>query len=106
MKKTLSIDSILKEIENLVNVSIRSIPSEKKLQFLDEINNGLGILIASKYQKMKLGYKKASLPEWMYRQTMGKTKEGTEIIRRTTPDVTSLPYFDHFGKPNIVPRQR
>ncbi|MGA7369917.1 MAG: hypothetical protein WBX01_12365 [Nitrososphaeraceae archaeon] len=82
-------DSIVKKIEELIKTELKSVPSEKKFRFLDQLNYDLGHIIGSNYKKMKLDHKKAStIPKWV--------KTGYSFI----------PYFDHFGRPNIIPRRR
>lgn len=54
---------------------------------------------------MKMGHKQAPYPEWMYKQCAGKTKDGIELVRRVKPGVVYIQYFDHFDRPNIIPRR-
>jgi hypothetical protein len=79
----------MKKIEGLIKAELKSVPPEKKFQFLDQLNYDLGHLIGSNYKKMNLDHKKASeIPKWV--------KTGYSFI----------PYFDHFGRPNIIPRRK
>jgi hypothetical protein len=101
----LSLDDTFKKVEHLLESVVKSVPREKKFQFLYEMNERLEGLIASNLDRMKMGHKSAPYPGWLFKQTIGKTKDGTKITTTVRPDTVYLSYLDHFGRPNIIPRE-
>jgi hypothetical protein len=105
VEDNLSLDDTIKEIEHLIKSAVRSVPSENKFEFLDKMNKQLGQFIASNYERMNMDHEGASYPDWLYRQNIGKTEDEVEIIRSVRPDSAYISCLDHFGRPNIIPRE-
>lgn len=96
----MSFEDTIKEVEKKIK-SIH-IPSKNKIEFLDSLNTELIRLIALNYRRMGKGHKSTPMPPWRSKQKVGVAKDGTEIFTRLAAGTTHIPYFDHFGKPNIV----